>query len=298
MEPGFETRQNVSYGLNTSEMEAQGGDSHPLTSASKEEERESGNGPDATSSKKGSFERRNPYLFVLLIFIVFLGVDISIGVTLSELLEYSVLAIIAVAIVTKKHWWREIGFSTSTTNRRSLLLFVPAFFPIFWFVAITPMIGYGTIVIPALGTLLLYLGFTLLIGFVEETYFRGMMLRALRSRGLWTATIVTAVLFGAVHFDNLLLGFSPLHTVLQFGYAIALGLAFAALVLVTGLIWPLVLAHGLIDFSALLNSAASSTGVSPSDYVMSTLFVVIFIPYAIILLRRRNSNADRFNSKD
>ncbi len=271
-----------------------------MTSESKEEERESRNGPDETSSKKGSFGRRNPYLFVLLIVILFSGVDISIGVTLSELLAYSVLAIIAAAIVTKKHWWREIGFTTSTTNHRSLLLFVPAFLPIFWFVAIAPKIGYGTLVIPALGTLLLYLGFTLLIGFVEEIYFRGMMLRALKSRGVWTATTVTAVLFGAAHLTNVLLGFSPLYTVLQFGYAIALGLAFAALVLVTGLIWPLVLAHGLIDFSAFLNSAAAARpiGITASDYVMTTLIIAVFTPYAIILLRRSNSSVDRFNSKD
>jgi len=241
--------------------------------------------------EKASYDRRSPGLFILSIFIVFLGIDIFVGLTLSELASYSVLALIAGVLITKKHWWREIGFTSSMANRRSLLLFVPAFLPVLWFLAIAPSMGYGTLTIPATGTLLPYFGFTLLIGFVEETYFRGIMLRALKPKRLWTSATASAILFGAVHFDNVLFGFSVPYTIMQVGYAFALGLAFAALVLVTGVIWPVVLAHGLIDFGASLNTAtvAGATSFSSADYAITIFIIAIFIPYAFVLLRRSNS---------
>ena len=35
----------------------------------------------------------------------------------------------------------------------------------------------------------------LMVGFVEEAIFRGLMLQALKARGLWQAAVVTALLF-------------------------------------------------------------------------------------------------------
>ena len=199
------------------------------------------------------------------------------------------LAIIGALIVTKKHWWKRVGFTLSGANRRSFLLIVPVFLPIFWWLAAAPMIGYGTLEIPEIGTLFLILGFTLLVGFVEEIFFRGIMLQALRSKGAWTSVIVTSFLFGAGHSVNAF-GASPLYTVLQVGYAVPLGLSFAALVWVTGLIWPIVLAHGLINFGAYLNSAAGgpvSTSVTEVDYILTAVIIVVYTAYAVYLLRQR-----------
>jgi membrane protease YdiL (CAAX protease family) len=128
-----------------------------------------------------------------------------------------------------------------------------------------------------------------LIGFVEEVYFRGIMLQALKRKGLWTATIITALLFGAAHSTNILGGTSPIYTLLQVGYAVPIGLSFAALALTTKLIWPLVLGHGLINFGAYLNTAAGgaiSTTVTQVDYVLTAVMLVTFTIYAVILLQK------------
>lgn len=65
--------------------------------------------------------------------------------------------------------------------------------------------------------------------------------------------IITSVLFGVAHGMNAIYAASAVYTALQVGYAMGLGLTFAALVLVTRLIWPLIPAHALINFSAALN---------------------------------------------
>jgi hypothetical protein len=50
--------------------------------------------------------------------------------------------------------------------------------------------------------------------------------------------IITSVLFGVAHGMNVIYGASAVCPALQVGYAIGLGFTFAALVLVTRLLWP------------------------------------------------------------
>ncbi len=91
-----------------------------------------------------------------------------------------------------------------------------------------------------------------LIGFVEEVFFRGLILRAIAPRGLWKAAIISSIVFGLLHSLNPLAGANPLDTLLQLGYTLAIGFGFAAVALRTRVIWPLVLIHGLIDFASFL----------------------------------------------
>jgi membrane protease YdiL (CAAX protease family) len=234
------------------------------------------------------FTTRHPYAFVALLELVVIVVVLSLG-AISGLLAYPVLAVIAILVITKKHWWREIGFIYPRQNSRLLFLFVPVFLPVLWWLVLAPLVGYGVVQIPPVPELSLYFGFILLIGFVEEVYFRGMMLQALRTHGLWHATILTSFLFAGTHALNALYGSSSLYTVLQVGYAFAFGLSFAALVLVTRLIWPLILAHFLTDFSSFLNSAGGlrSTTVTQTDYVITAAAIIVYSTYAIILLRKK-----------
>ena len=237
--------------------------------------------------EKEAPENSNPYLFSVLLTILFVAVSFTLG-SLTGVLGYPTLAIIGAIIVTKKRWWKKVGFTLSGANGRSLLLSVPVFLPVLWWLAAAPIIGYGTLQIPELGTLGLILGFTLLVGFTEEMFFRGIMLQALRPKGAWTAILATSLLFGAAHAVNAFAA-SPVYTALQVGYAVPLGLSFAAVVWVTRLIWPVVLAHGLIDFGAYLNSAAGgavSTTVTEADYLLTAVIIAVYTTYAVLLVRR------------
>ena len=118
----------------------------------------------------------------------------------------------------------------------------------------------------ATGLLLL----ALMVGFVAESVFRGLMLTALRERGVWRAIIVTSVLFGLTHLANVLAGATVLETISQVAYTIAFGVAFAALVLRTGIIGPLVLAHAAID-AAYSSRCPASRSPRPGGCIPSTV---------------------------
>ena len=95
---------------------------------------------------------------------------------------------------------------------------------------------------------------SLLVGFFEESFFRGIILGQLvhnfkgRHR-IVNAVLVSSVLFGLMHaghfFDNF--GQSGINTTLQIGYAICLGVYFSAVTLRTGsLFWSMVM-HATFD---------------------------------------------------
>lgn len=228
---------------------------------------------------------QHPYEFVALLFLLIIAVNTGLG-SLSALLPYPVLAICAIWLISKKRWWRAIGFTSPKGSARSLLLYVPVFVPVLWWPFVAPLTGYGHLKIPS--AVALYAVLMLLVGFVEEVYFRGLMLQPLRPKGPWHAVIITSVLFGVLHGLNGIYGASAVYTMLQVGYAFGLGLAFAALVLVTRLIWPAILAHALINFTATLNSAAglTSTTVHTTDYWLTGGLLLFGAAYAVMLLRR------------
>ena len=148
------------------------------------------------------------------------------------------------------------------------------------------MTGVQTCALPILLTFELLL-IALLIGFAEETIYRGLMLNALKARGPWTAAIVTSVLFGLSHSLNLLSGKSGAEILIQVAYALAIGFGFAAVVLRTGLLWPLILVHALIDFTSFLGKAV----LSPTWNAFAGIGVTFaFMSYGLFLMRRGKRN--------
>ena len=73
-----------------------------------------------------------------------------------------------------------------------------------------------------------------LAGYVEEMIFRGLLFRAIEKDSLKQAIVITSVTFGAGHIVNLLTGRGSLDTILQIGYAIAIGFAFAMVLYKSG----------------------------------------------------------------
>ncbi|MFB9325087.1 type II CAAX prenyl endopeptidase Rce1 family protein [Paenibacillus aurantiacus] len=96
-----------------------------------------------------------------------------------------------------------------------------------------------------------FLFFTLLVAFVEETIYRGLILNILLPKGAMTAVVVSSVLFSVTHMLNMLSGQSLGQTILQLAYSLLVGLALALLMVKDRLIWPLILfhfVHNLVQF--------------------------------------------------
>jgi len=238
---------------------------------------------------KSSFPQRRPIIFVVLLLLVilvtfFLAGTVTYRLKLPTLainiIAYPILALIAILLLSRWHWWREAGLRLPP-NPRSLWFFTVALLPVILNIAFAGL-GY-----PGIGLLLLFLALALFVGFVEETYFRGMMLRALLRRGPWQAVIISSLVFGIAHPLNLLAGANLAATLLQVVWAFAFGMMYAALALRTQTILPLIVTHGLTNFFGYLAvSPVESTSLSTLSYVVTAGEILIYIAYSLILMRQ------------
>jgi uncharacterized protein len=241
--------------------------------------------------KRPGFSQRHPYWFVALLEVVIIFVYLLAGTVahfanLSNLGLYAIanlsLMVIAAALLTGMGWWRTVGFRRAD-KPADLWFFAIPFLPVIF--NLIPGVQVND-----LQFLLGVLAITLMVGFVEEVFFRGLMLNALKSRGVWKAAVITALLFGLTHALNSLAGKSVADDVAQIFYAMAIGFAFAALVLKKGIIWPLVLAHFVIDFANFIQRPGFSYP-SPWDLLIVLATAVIFTGYGLYLMRLRDPEA-------
>lgn len=138
---------------------------------------------------------------------------------------------------------------------------------------------------------------TLLVGFVEETAFRGILLRGelAAGRNVFVALLISTIGFSLLHSVNVFAGMAPAEMLGQLLDTLEIGLCLAPLALLAGNLIPLVIWHFLWDFSKLVltqvpldrsNALFQSLhlAVTPLLYVMG---VVGWI--AVIVLWRRGA---------
>ena len=143
------------------------------------------------------------------------------------------------------------------------------------------------------------LAHTGLAGVMEELLFRGLVLHilvvgwAVRQRGDAAAVVISALLFGMLHFVNAGSGSLDV-TALQALEAFLSAVLYGVLVLVGGSVWPAVALHGLGNL--VVNAAAENTAgfdVTVGEY---TNFVLLELPVLVVavglLARRRPRHAD------
>lgn len=236
--------------------------------------------------KHSGFAERHPYWFVAVLEVVVILVYLVAGtishfLSLGNLELYGIANIALTAIVatmlTAMGWWRVTGFKRAARGR-----------DLWWFlVPFVPMVVnlIPGVQVTSLSQLTGVLVVTLTVGFVEEGVFRGLMLAALKPRGMWQAAIVTALLFGLTHALNALSGKSLAAGAIQIFYATAIGFAFAALALRMGTIWPLVTAHFLTDFVYFLQKPGFAFAPAV-DLIIAGGIAALFTGYGIWVMRQ------------
>lgn len=195
-----------------------------------------------------AFIERRPILAAVTLWIA--DVILSIGVQLSikalfpgaraDYLALFPLVLVPVLLLTWLGWWHEAGFNSPSSWRNLALLWLPALL-----VLVVPLVrGLKPVAVATVTTL--SLGY-LLVGFREESLYRGLMLRVLQPIGPVRAVILAGVLFGAAHLGNFLIRSNPALVMAQIVGATCFGIAMGALRLRTGTIWFLILIHALSD---------------------------------------------------
>jgi membrane protease YdiL (CAAX protease family) len=239
-----------------------------------------------------AFSLRHPYIFVVLLLVTvlvmgFVAVVVAEVANLSVVVYWSgmnvVLALIGAVLLARLGWWHRVGFRRSERPGLHFLLWLPLCPILIWNLS---QIQIAELVSP--GRALVWLGLTAIAAFVEEVYYRGLMIRALEPRGLWKAAMLPALLFGATHVFNGLAGFNWGIVAGQVIYATAIGFAYSAYALRTGLLWPVIIVHALANFADLIDQEVVVQGDSPgqADLIRWLIYAVFFIGYGIWMLRR------------
>lgn len=223
-----------------------------------------------------SFVDRRPVLYTVLMTIAMIAIYVLAG-ALSQhyqldkmaqvLIGDGILALMGLRIVARRGWWQEAGLAPAPTASVWTLALVPLL------LAFRGLLD-GGLAMPAPGYAVVMLIAALLVGFVEELFFRGLFMRALQPMGARAMILGSTLTFGVMHGLNILAGQAGLMTLIQIGWAFAVGFAYAAFRLRTRSIWPLIVAHALTDFVAWLGVAES-----PLTWASVAVVAVAFIGY-------------------
>ncbi|MCR5403587.1 MAG: CPBP family intramembrane metalloprotease, partial [Butyrivibrio sp.] len=136
-------------------------------------------------------------------------------------------------------------------------------------------------------------------GIMEELLFRGFLLTPMLKKNvdrkrLITAAIVSAIIFGLFHGTNVFAGASLGKTISQVFTSFLLGLAFAAVYIMTGSLLPAIILHVIHDIIAYSNVAATSeSGVMIGTFQPIDILGVVFAAILAFVIARLAFNKNR-----
>ncbi|MEO3388921.1 CPBP family intramembrane glutamic endopeptidase [Mesorhizobium sp. CAU 1741] len=207
-------------------------------------------------------------VYALWIVVTLLGAKILLGgaeVPLDEMVKNGigwqfVAAIVLLVAFILARKWNDLAFGPPHSVLKVM------WFPVAWLLlifSVTLLTGLP----PA--SMIVFIAFnTLLVGISEETMFRGVLFRAFVTQyRIWTAIIVSSVLFGAVHILNVFNTGDLNGALMQSVPAAMSGILFVAIVIRTESIWPAIIYHWLWDcvlFILLTGSQASGVDANPA----------------------------------
>ncbi|MNX06469.1 CAAX amino terminal protease self- immunity [compost metagenome] len=224
-----------------------------------------------TLSNKRTFSAKRPVLAVIIIEVLLLIAMFAAGAyaqikqldyTSPVLIAFIPIALVLIVYLTIRRKWNALGFESIRKIPSSNWIY---YLPLVLVLGINCMNGFKS---TSASTLLYFIGFTLLVGFVEETIYRGLILRTLLAKGVTTAVATSSILFAVTHILNALSGQNLFDTILQIVYALLVGLVLALLIIMNNNILPLItfhFIHNLINF------------MSPSNSIWYGTFAVIVI---------------------
>ncbi|MFF2019182.1 CPBP family intramembrane glutamic endopeptidase [Paenibacillus sp. NPDC058177] len=226
-----------------------------------------------------SFSQRHPVWAVVIIEGLLLVAMIAAGAyatikqlsyTAPVLIAFVPIALVLIAYFTIRHKWSYMGFRPLGSIPAANWIY---YAPLLLILVITTLNGFRKI---ELSDALYYLFFTLLVGFVEEGLYRGLILKTLLTKSVKVAVATSSILFAVTHILNALSGQNLTETLLQIVYALLIGIVLALLMVKNNNIIPLILFHFLHNLIRFVGND------SPEGFIgYDLLIVVVLAAYAI-----------------
>jgi membrane protease YdiL (CAAX protease family) len=187
--------------------------------------------------------------------------------------------IAGILLIIRLGWLRRAGYGTAGRLRDTPLYILPAGIALLSFTEGIPEVSARNTVY--------FLIVALIIGFSEETFFRGLIFQSLIPLGVLKTVLISSVLFALPHLFNALSGaWDPAFTLADSFAAFGIGVAFAAILFRTGTIWPVIGIHALTDFTALLSTGTIFvTGQSALDLMAVAGTGLLAMVYGLFLVR-------------
>ncbi|OAS21861.1 CPBP family intramembrane glutamic endopeptidase [Paenibacillus oryzisoli] len=174
------------------------------------------------------------------------------------------------------------GFKRLTgANTKDALYYVPLGI----IVLVQPVIG-GFNSELSLGKVVLIVLFSLVVGYTEESIFRGIIWEKLKDRGSLFYILFSSIFFGILHMANALNGHDLLSIALQIINAFLIGLILALLIVLTARILPLIIFHFMFDALAQLTNATTTAN---EIFVVAVLNIcyLLYGAYLVVRLTRK-----------
>ncbi|QTB28138.1 CPBP family intramembrane glutamic endopeptidase [Lysinibacillus sphaericus] len=214
--------------------------------------------------------------FLIILFYVGNGAFVSIKEPSSPLLQFAMLVPLALGlfiyIALKKNWQM---YFFHPIQKNHLLMILPLLFVLGIILVSTKGLNLTSIS----DLIFMFLMQVLIVAFIEETLFRGLMLRMLLAKGAFTAVFISSLLFGITHALQLLGGQSLEDTIIQIIYALLVGLVLSLLILDGQSIIITILFHGFNNFFNFMGNVESPT-------LSGYLIILVLFVYMLVLWKR------------
>lgn len=200
------------------------------------------------------------------------------------------LSVVLMAFIKGNGLLKDYGFCKPKVSAGKMLYYIPVL------VLLTANFWYGVKFNLSVLETVLYILTMLLVGFLEEVIFRGLLFGAMAKDSVKAAIIVSSVTFGIGHIINLFNGSGAeiLPNILQVIYAIAAGFMFVMIYYKSGSIIVCIVAHGLFNsFSVFSNEDILTT---EKRVISCVLIVAISAFYALYLFKTKTKKSKQKSS--
>lgn len=226
------------------------------------------------------------------VWIIAYCVLMSVGDSLSAMLGVEKSVTLAVGLVLsgvlllflwKNGLFESYGLCLPRVSARAMLYYVPVF------VLLTANLWYGVKLNYGIVETVLYALSMLLVGFLEEMIFRGLLFEALRKDGLGFAIIVSSLTFGIGHIVNLINGSGAelLPNLLQVVYATSAGFMFVMMYCKSGSLLVCIASHGIFNALSVIASAeAEAVGMRIISAVLITLITGFYAAFLALSIKK------------
>ena len=238
--------------------------------------------------------RKNELTFAIIWIVVYV-VGLSLADQLSASLGVEKLITVIVCMIMtgilinwmkRNDLFKEYGLCKSQIEAKRLLYYIPLGF------MASINLWFGISLNLSLLETIFYIISMLLVGFLEEIIFRGLLFKAMCKDNVKSAIIVSSVTFGIGHIVNLINGSGAdlFSNLLQVGYAIAAGFLFTIIFYKTKSLIACIVTHGVLNaLSILANEAASTPGWKVTTAIA---LAGISVLYAIYIMKANNGGTE------